>query len=202
VTRARIAGAVAVVLIVCGAALALAAARSSAGAGGGPVLHGDAVWRAGAKPAPDFHLTDQNGRAVSLATLRGQPFLLVFLDSKCRTLCPIVGHQLGDAERRLGGHPVPLVTVSIDVADTPTSVASAARRWGWHGHWTWLMGSHAQLAPVWRAYGITVKPMATDINHTIAVYLIDRAGGERAGFLPPLAIPDLVSDVRALRAAA
>lgn len=199
VTPRRLGVAVGVLLVVCGAALAVAATRSSAGAGSAGVVRGDAVWKAGSKAAPDFRLTDQNGRAVSLATLQGTPFLLVFLDSKCKTLCPIVGHQLGDAERRLAGRPVPLVTVSIDIADTPRSVASAARRWGWHGHWSWLMGSHSQLAPIWRSYGIEVKPTATDINHTIAVYLIDGSGNERAGFLPPLTISELVSDVGVLR---
>jgi protein SCO1 len=186
-------------MILCGAALAVAATRSSTGSDAAGVVRGDAVWKAGSRPAPAFRLTDQAGRSVSLASLSGRPFLLVFLDSKCKTQCPIVGHQLGVVQRRLGARPLPLVTISVDVGDTPRSVTAAARRWGWHGHWLWLTGSHAQLAPVWRAYGIGVKPTATDITHTIAVYLIDRNGDERAGFLPPLAISELVSDVGVLR---
>jgi protein SCO1/2 len=162
------------------------------------VVNGDAVWKAGARPAPGFDLTDQRGRSVSLASLRGQPLLLTFLDSKCTTLCPIVGHQLGVVERRLGGQPVRLIIVSVDPADTRHSVATAARKWGWDGHWRWLMGTPAQLAPVWRGYGIDVQPTATDITHSMAVYVIDKQGDERAGFLPPLAIPRLVSDVRLL----
>jgi protein SCO1/2 len=136
---------------------------------------------------------------VSLASLRGQPLLLTFLDSKCTTLCPIEGHQLGVVERRLGGRPVRLIIVSVDSADTRQTVAVAARKWGWHGHWRWLMGTPAQLAPVWRAYGIGVQPTATDITHSMAVYVIDGQGDERAGFLPPLAISRLVSDVRLLQ---
>jgi protein SCO1 len=186
-------------MILCGAALAVAATRSSAGSDAAGVVRGDAVWKAGSRPAPGFRLTDQAGRPVSLGSLAGRPFLLVFLDSKCKTLCPIVGHQLGQVQRRLGDGALPLVTISVDVADTPRSVASAARRWGWHGHWMWLMGSHAQLAPVWKAYGIGVKPTATDITHSIAVYLIDQRGDERAGFLPPLAVSELVSDVGVIR---
>ena len=194
-------------LIVSGAALALAATRygPSSGAGAtmrGPAVNGDAVWKAGTRPAPSFDLTDQRGRSVSLASLRGRPLLLTFLDSKCTTLCPIVGHQLGVVERRLGGRPVRLIIVSVDPADTRHTVAVAARKWGWHGHWQWLMGTPAQLAPVWRAYGIGVQPTATDIAHSMAVYVIDGQGDERAGFLPPLAISRLVSDVRLLQSAA
>jgi protein SCO1 len=202
--RRRLAAAASVLLIVSGAALALAATRYAPGSGAGatargPVVNGDAVWKAGTRPAPSFDLTDQRGRSVSLASLRGRPLLLTFLDSKCTTLCPIVGHQLGVVERHLGGQPVRLVIVSVDPADTRHSVAAAARKWGWHGHWQWLMGTSAQLAPVWRAYGIGVQPTATDIAHSMAVYVIDGQGDERAGFLPPLAISRLVSDVRLLQ---
>lgn len=198
--RRRLAAVASVLLIVSGAVLALAATRYGPSSGSGAAAHGDAVWKAGTRPAPGFELTDQRGRSVSLASLRGQPLLLTFLDSKCTTLCPIVGHQLGVVERRLGGRPVRLIIVSVDPADTRHTVVVVARKWGWHGHWQWLMGTVAQLAPVWRAYGIGVQPTATDIAHSMAVYVIDGHGDERAGFLPPLAITRLVSDVRLLRA--
>jgi protein SCO1/2 len=202
--RRRLAAVASVLLIVSGAVLALAATLYSPGSGAGVAgrgapVNGDAVWKAGARPAPGFDLIDQRGRSVSLASLRGRPLLLTFLDSKCTTLCPIEGHQLGVLERRLGGQPVRLIIVSVDPADTRHSVATAAREWGWHGHWQWLMGTPARLAPVWRAYGIGVQPTATDITHSMAVYVIDGQGDERAGFLPPLAISRLVSDVRLLQ---
>jgi protein SCO1 len=198
--RRRLAAAASALLIVSGAALALAATRYGPSSGSGAAaVNGDADWKPGARPAPGFDLTDQRGRSVSLASLRGRPLLLTFLDSKCTTLCPIEGHQLGVVERHLGGQPVRLIIVSVDPADTRHTVAAAARKWGWHGHWQWLMGTPAQLAPVWRAYGIGVQPTATDIAHSMAVYVIDGQGDERAGFLPPLAISRLVSDVRLLQ---
>jgi cytochrome oxidase Cu insertion factor (SCO1/SenC/PrrC family) len=196
--RRRLAGIASIVLLaVGGAAVALAATGGGSPAhGGGPRLRADAVWRPGSRPAPDFRLHDQHGRPASLASFRGRPFLLVFLDSKCRTLCPIVGRQLGDAERMLGDAPVRLVTISVDQGDSSASVRAAARRWRWRGHWTWLMGSHARLSAAWRAYGITVRPTAADITHSLAVFLIDANGNERAGLLPPLDVHDVVRDVR------
>src|SRR5437764_437051 len=74
--------------------------------------------------------------------------------------------------------------------------------WGWRGDaWSWLMGSTARLRPVWRAYHIAVQPAAGDISHTIATYLVDASGNERAAFLPPIAVGELVGDVDALRSA-
>jgi cytochrome oxidase Cu insertion factor (SCO1/SenC/PrrC family) len=198
VNRRRIAAGLGLLMVVCGATVAVAATRGASGSGH-PALRGDAVWAAGSRPAPGFALHDQLGRAVSLASLRGQPLLLVFLDSKCRTFCPVVGQQLGAAQRLMGNRPVRLVTVSVDVADTPASVRAAAKRWHWSRPWTWLMGTHAQLTKAWRGYGITVKPTPTDITHSIAVYLIDASGNERAAFLPPLTLRDVVGDVRVLR---
>ncbi|MDX6547292.1 MAG: hypothetical protein QOG33_842 [Gaiellales bacterium] len=197
--RRRVAAALGLLLVVCGATVALAATRGGRTIASRPALRGDVVWAAGSRPAPGFALHDQRGRAVSLASLRGQPLLLVFLDSKCKTFCPVVGRQLGAAERKLGDRPVRLVTISVDGADTPASVRAAARHWRWSGPWTWLMGTHAQLADAWRGYGITVKPTPTDITHSMAVYLIDAHGNERAGFLPPLTLPDVIGDVRALQ---
>ena len=42
--------------------------------------------------------------------------------------------------------------------DTPRSVATAARKWHLPAGFEWLLGTHAQLAPVWSAYGIAVLP--------------------------------------------
>jgi cytochrome oxidase Cu insertion factor (SCO1/SenC/PrrC family) len=201
VTARRALIAIGVLIAVCGATAALAATHGGGGAAAAPPLRGEAVWTPGSRPAPGFSLTDQHGRPISLASMRGAPLMVVFLDSKCRTLCPVVGHQLGAAERRLS-HPVRLVAISVDTGDTAASVRTAAREWRWSGDWTWLMGTHAQLSPVWRAYGISVRPTDKDITHSIAVYLIDARGNERAGFLQPLAMPDLLYDLRLLQAEA
>lgn len=190
-------------VVACAAvAVALAAGRSD---GAASPLRGDAVWRAHSRPAPAFALRDQNGRMVSTASLRGRPWLVVFLDSHCRTQCPVAGHELGRAERHLAGSPVRLVVISVNPADTPASVRRAAREWGWHGPvWSWLMGSAAQLRPVWKAYGIGVirHSGSSDVDHTIATFLVDARGDERAAFLPPIAVNELVRDVRILRGTA
>src|SRR2546423_14610178 len=42
------------------------------------------------KLAPDFTLTDQFGHAVTLSSLRGHEVVLAFIDSRGRTLCPLL----------------------------------------------------------------------------------------------------------------
>ncbi|HEY8775635.1 MAG TPA: SCO family protein [Gaiellaceae bacterium] len=162
-----------------------AAARSAL-----PTLHGQAVWKAGARRAPNFVLRDQSGSAVSLASLRGSPVVLTFLDSQCTSSCPIEGRQLGSILRRLPAAQRPtLVIVSVDQSgDTPAGIRHALAKWSLIGPWAvhWLNArTHAQLASVWRSYGVRVVPTTNDIMHSLALYLIDRRGYERTAYLFP-----------------
>ena len=167
-----------------------------------PALYGQATWRSGEVPAPPFALRDQHGRMVRLAALRGRAVVLAFMDSLCTSECPIEAAQFAAALRPLAGSAKPqLVVVSVDLADTPVSVARAARRWHLPAGFEWLLGTHAELAPVWREYGIAVRPTKSgDVEHSDAFYVIDRNGDERAGFLSPF-IPGLLTrDLRRLDA--
>ena len=155
-------------------------------------LHGQATWPAGKRPAPPFTLRNVLGGSVSLASTRGHVTLIAFLDSRCKSLCPFIGRatrrrpalaargydargahrQRRPRRRRAGQRP------------------SAAQRWRMGSNWRWLTGTRPQLAAVWRSYGIVVRPTTNDIVHGAAVYLIDRRGYERAGYLAPL-LPEL-----------
>jgi protein SCO1 len=169
-----------------------AAAAQPAGV---PQLHGQATWPAGKRPAPAISLRDQHGKRVTLASLRGSTVALTFFDSLCKESCPIEGKMLGAAIRQVGSASHPrLLVVSVNPAgDTPQTVRRALRKWHLPADTVWLMGARSALKPVWDAYQITVDPVSGDIVHSTAVYLIDRKGDERAGFLMPF-IPGLVAD--------
>lgn len=168
-----------------------------------PEFHGSASWPAGKRPAPAFALRDQAGRLVSLRSLRGRDVVVTFLDSHCKEQCPLAGRALGSIVRRLPARARPTVLiVSVNPADTPRSVRAAARRWLLAGDWHWLLGSKRSLAPVWRSYGIEVIPSTGDIAHTVALYLIDRRGDERTGYLFPFAQPFVERDLRTLAGSA
>lgn len=167
-------------------------------------LDGEATWAEGARPAPMINtLPDQTGRLFSLASLRGRNVALVFFDSHCHQECPLEGRALAAAERRLPAAQRPvLVAVSVDPADTPASAARAVSRWGLAAAapWHWLMGTRRQLAPVWAEYHIYVSahPIHGDIQHTEALFLIDRRGYERSAYLWPFAPRLVTHDLRTL----
>jgi cytochrome oxidase Cu insertion factor (SCO1/SenC/PrrC family) len=167
-------------------------------------MHGEASWAAGTRRAPMIDtLRDQFGKPFSLASLRGRNVAIVFFDSHCRQECPLEGHALSAAERSLPRSQRPvLVAVSVNPQDTPKSTAAAARAWGLSqvGPWYWLMGTRKQLAPVWAKYRIYVspRPINGDIQHTEALYLVDRRGDERSAYLWPFANRFVTMDLRTL----
>jgi cytochrome oxidase Cu insertion factor (SCO1/SenC/PrrC family) len=191
------AGAGAHVLLAGGAGRAAAATSARHGP-----LRGQATWAAGTRPAPAITtLHDQTGAHFTLASLRGHTVAVEFFDSHCKAECPLAGRALAASERTLPAAQRPvLVVVSVNPQDTKASVREAIRSWGLAAlaPWHWLMGTHAQLAPVWGAYRIFVKPTRGDISHTEALYLLDRRGDERSGYLFPYLPASVSHDMREL----
>jgi cytochrome oxidase Cu insertion factor (SCO1/SenC/PrrC family) len=167
-------------------------------------MHGEAAWATGTRPAPVIDtLRDQTGELFSLASLRGRSVAIVFFDSHCKQECPLEGRALAAAEQPLppARRPV-LVAVSVNPVDTPASVTSAARAWGLASvaPWHWLMGTRKQLEPVWAEYHIYVSPHPVngDIEHTEAVYLVDRRGYMRSGYMYPFLSRFVTGDLRTI----
>ncbi len=53
-------------------------------------------------PAPDFTLTNQEGKRVSLTDLRGEVTVVTFIFTSCSDTCPMLTAKLVGIQRRLG----------------------------------------------------------------------------------------------------
>jgi cytochrome oxidase Cu insertion factor (SCO1/SenC/PrrC family) len=134
--------------------------------------------------APAFSLTDQQGRNVTLASLRGKVVLLTFLDPVCTSDCPLEAQEFRQAGRLLGGgddRHVELVAIVANPVDYQLGYTQAFdRQEGLDGvpNWLYLTGSPAQLAQVWRGYGIAaeIAPAGSMIAHSEVAYVIDQHG--------------------------
>ena len=164
-------------------------------------VRGQAVWPVGLRRAPEFSLVDSDSKRFNLSSVRGEPAVITFMDSQCHQECPLVGralaagfHQVPRAERPL------VIAISVDPwEDTPGSARRAMKRFGLAGfRWRWLLGTQAQLAPVWRKFHIQVRRTPGDIEHTDAVYLVDARGFERAGMVYPFLPTWVATDLKTL----
>jgi len=137
-------------------------------------------------PAPGFALTDQDGRTVTLASLRGKAVLLSFIDPVCSAGCPPIGWEFRQAALLLGAdtHQVELVGIVLSRAYRSVSVLQVFdRRQGLNlvPDWLYLTGTLSQLQVVWQEYGITAPKLeagATTPNNG-EVYVIDETGHVR-----------------------
>jgi protein SCO1 len=183
------------VAVAIGATIALAERPRTSGAPAARTaapLGPAASWPAGARPAPDFRLHDENGRPISLSPLHGRVVILTFLDPLCRTFCPLEAKVLNRLERSAPAQRPAIVAVSVNpLGDRRSTLIAARTKWRLGRQWHWAFGPPAKLAGVWRRYGIEVRPVKGDVVHTEAAYVIDRAGHLRALFLWPFSATDV-----------
>jgi cytochrome oxidase Cu insertion factor (SCO1/SenC/PrrC family) len=135
------------------------------------------------EPAPSFTLTSQDGRQVSLSSLRGKVVLLTFLDPVCTTDCPIIAQELRAADAMLGAKAGGTELVAVVANPTYTSTAFTAAFTRQEGlsqvpNWLYLTGSLSQLAPVWHQYGIDVQnlPAGAMSAHNDLAFVISATG--------------------------
>ncbi|MGH3231200.1 MAG: SCO family protein, partial [Streptosporangiaceae bacterium] len=139
-----------------------------------------------ARPAPGFTLTDQDGRTLSLSSLRGKVVVLEFMDPHCTDICPIVSQEYVDAYHALGPLAGKVVFAAVNVNQYHAAVSdmmaySREQRLNTIPGWHFLTGPVTDLRKAWDGYQIAVRAPSpdADIEHTSAVYFIDPAGRER-----------------------
>ena len=113
--------------------------------------------------APNFALTNQAGRSVSLENLKGQVVILTFLYTNCPDVCPIVTSHLREVEELLGpeGNVAQFVAVSVDPErDSVESAREYLNKWELSGNWQFLVGGRPELEEVWKDY--YVAPAVSD----------------------------------------
>jgi protein SCO1/2 len=158
----------------------------------------------GSGDAPGLSLTDgRTGAPLALSSLRGKVVVLSFLYTRCPDVCPLTAETFRVAQRELGADAEDVVFVAVSTDpdhDTPQAVQSFSRDHGLDRNWHYLVGSRAQLAPVWQAYGVVANPdpEPPTVTHTDAVFLIDRRGRERVLLRSDALQASLVHDLRIL----
>jgi len=140
-------------------------------------------------PAPQFTLTSQDGKQVTLADLRGKVVAVTFIFTLCSSTCPVLTPMMSLVQDRLGpdfGTNVAFVSITIDPErDTPEMLKLYAQM---HGAdvpgWSFLTGDAAAIQDLTRRYGVYASKTADgDIEHSFLTSVIDRHGIIRVQYL-------------------
>jgi protein SCO1/2 len=112
------------------------------------------------RPPPTFRLRDESGTWRTPASARGDVLVVTFIFTRCRDLCPRQAAEIKEAVVAAGkGVQVYAITVDPEHDDAEAAHAWLKKMGVAGGPVHILLGSRAELEPVWERFGIV--PIAT-----------------------------------------
>ena len=158
-----------------------------------------------AVPAPEFELTDMNGKPFQLGQLSGQVVVMFFGYTGCPDVCPVTLTEFLQIRSKLGdaADQVSFVFVTVDPErDTPERMRKYLTNFD--PEIIGLSGERNELEPVWADYGVYQakveggSPENYLVDHSSRVYVIDADGNLRITYLFGTENQLITEDVRHL----
>ena len=137
--------------------------------------------------APNFTLTDQFGQPQTLSALRGKEVILAFIDSRCKSLCPLTATIMFNAKQQLGAAAASKIALVAVNANPDATSVNDVQTWSLdHGmlhQWLFLTGSSQQLLSIYQSYHV-YDAIASDgtVVHDPILFVIDAQGHERLSY--------------------
>ena len=138
-------------------------------------------------PLPEYHLTNELGKAVKLSDYKGKAVVLNFIFTRCPfpTFCPRASKGLQDTQAKLQSMPdAPsnwqFLSVTIDPAfDTPSRLRGYARSYEADpARWSFLTGTLEDITALAEQFGLQFwrdTPTALP-NHNMRTVVVDATG--------------------------
>ena len=138
---------------------------------------------------PDFTLTDQTGRRVTLSQSAGKVVAVTFIYTSCPLpdYCFRLSNNFSQLNQRFAsrmGRDLVLLSISFDpVHDQPKVLAKYASTWKPDPEsWRFLTGSLDEVKAVSRQFGLNFWPDEGYFTHSMHTLVIDRRGRLAADF--------------------
>jgi protein SCO1 len=163
----------------------------------------------------DFHVTDQDGKAMTMADLEGRPFALSWVFTRCANpqMCPLIAATMGQLQKKADeaglADKTRFVLVSYDPTyDTPDRLKKFGSD---HGltftNAAMLRPNVDELGLLIQSFQLTIGPAAgNQINHKSELFIFDHHGKLARSYSgrwqPDMALADLKRLVEEQEAAA
>jgi protein SCO1 len=141
------------------------------------------------QPVPDFTLTDQINRRISLSQFAGKVVAVTFIYTSCPlpNYCFRLSNNFGRLQKRFAarmGRDLMLLSISFDpVHDQPEVLAKYAATWKADPNsWHFLTGSLSEVKAVCRKFGVDFWADEGTLAHSLHTVVIDRDGKLAANF--------------------
>jgi protein SCO1/2 len=134
---------------------------------------------------PDFEMTTEEGKKVSLSALRGKVVVLTFIYTRCPlpNFCPLMDKKFSKLADMLAKSPqraerTQLLSLSFDPEhDVPETLkAHAATIGAKRPLWLFAVADHPELSKVGPRLGLMYGPGENEILHSLSTAVIDPEG--------------------------
>ncbi len=165
----------------------------------GPEL-ASGTWLPRPRTFADFRLTDQAGKAFSLAELRGHPSLVFFGFTHCPDVCPTTLVKLAQVKKAAALPDLQVLLVSVDPQrDTPALMAQYVKNFD--PQFIGLTGNQPVIDKMAAEFGVIVSRVELadgdyTMDHSAVVFLLDDKAREVGVFTPPFNVKQFAQDLR------
>ncbi len=133
---------------------------------------------------PDFALTNEFGRPVSLRQFQGQAVALTFFFTRCPIpeYCPRLAKTFAEVSQKLAARANSptnwhLLSISFDPTDKPEVLRRYGELYQYDPkHWTFLTGDAAQIRSLTRGFGLSVTEESGLFLHDFRTAVFDANG--------------------------
>ena len=133
--------------------------------------------------AKDFALTDQNGKARTLADFKGKAVVVFFGYTQCPDVCPTTMAEMADVMKQLGdqANQVQVLFVTVD-PERDTQALLAAYVPNFDARFLGLYGDQAATEKVAKDFKVFYQkvpgktPSSYSVDHTAGSYVFDKQG--------------------------
>jgi protein SCO1/2 len=157
-------------------------------------------------PAPEIILNDSRGGTFKLSSQQGKPVVLFFGYTRCPDVCPATMADYKKILANLGSKADQVTFVLVTVVPAFDSAATMdAYLANFDPRIVGLVGTEAQLMPVWEEYGVYRETTHHGGNtpeelesHSARIYGIDKQGQMRVTYSNGTPYEDIESDLQYL----
>jgi len=133
---------------------------------------------------PDFALTNEFGRPVSLHGFQGRAVALTFFFTRCPIpeYCPRLTKNFQGAIQKLKAAPggptnFHFLSISFDPIDTPILLRAYAHQYRYDSnYWSFLTGNIGQIRELAQGFGVPITAEGASYNHGFRTAIFDAAG--------------------------
>ena len=133
-------------------------------------------------PAPAFALTNQDGKPVGSADLRGHVYVANFIFTSCQGPCPLMSKKMENLQKAITNPAIRFVSFSVDPErDTPAILKTFSKQYGADAaRWSFLTGDTNAMQLVAKGMKMAAVPQKDmSVMHSTFFLLVDAGGNVR-----------------------